>query len=205
MNKRYYYFVDQWTVQIAHGPWSSPSTGRTRVVRSIWSVHSEDCLEEQPFEYMFLRPRRWGKSTFLNMLAAYYDVKTKDSFEEIFGGLHIGKVPTVSRNSHLILLFDFLSITPTGSFMGNCQSIFKHISLTLRRFLLKYQDILGNALPEEYIIPNDIATSLENVLVSKFRAKYDHGTKHDNRISFFNVAIPLSLASMSTMLRSILV
>src|SRR4051812_38290588 len=64
-------------------------------------------LEENPFEYIFLRPRRWGKSTFL---AAYYDVKTKDSFKEIFSGLHIGKAPTKSRNSYLILLFDFSSI-----------------------------------------------------------------------------------------------
>jgi len=135
------------------------------------------------------------------MLAAYYDVKTKDSFKEIFGKLHIGKVPTVSRNSHLILLFDFSSITPTGSFMRNGQNIFKNISLTLRRFLLKYQDILGNPLPEEYIIPNDIETSLDNVLVSQFRAKYYHGTERDNRNSFTAVATPLSLASTSTMPR----
>jgi hypothetical protein len=40
-------------------------------------------LEADPFEYMFLRLRRWGKSTFLNMLAAYYDVETRDSFEEV--------------------------------------------------------------------------------------------------------------------------
>src|SRR5271155_5771935 len=74
-------------------------------------THFIPLLEEEPFEYMFLRPRRWGKSTFLNMLAAYYDVKTKDSFEEIFGGLCIGKAPTKFRNSHIILLFNFSTIT----------------------------------------------------------------------------------------------
>jgi len=132
-------------------------------------THFIPLLEKRHFRYMFLRPRRWGKSTFLNMLAAYYDVKTKDSFKEIFGGLHIGKAPTKSRNSHLVLLFDFSTIRPTGSFEGNCQNIFKNISLPLRRFLFKYKDILGNPLPEEYIIPNDIETSLENVLVSKFK------------------------------------
>src|SRR5271154_281839 len=141
-------------------------------------------LEEHPFEYMFLRPRGWGKSTFLNMLATYYDVKTKDSFQEIFGELHIGKAPTKSRNSHLILRFDFstgISIEPLEKIS---ERIFDNVSRSLHQFLRKYQDILGNALPEEYIIPNDIATSLENVLVSKFRAKYDHGTERDNRISF---------------------
>jgi hypothetical protein len=154
---------------------------------------------------MFLRPRRWGKSTFLNMLAAYYDVKTKDSFEEIFGGLSISKAPTKSRNSHLILLFDFSTITPIGSFEQISRSIFDNISGSLRDFLFKYQDILGGALPEELIIPNDTTTSLKNVLVSKFGADVYRGTKRDNRISSTEVAIPLSLASTSTMPRLTLV
>jgi hypothetical protein len=72
-------------------------------------------LEANPFQYMFLRPRRWGNSTFLNMLATYCDIKKKDSFEEVFGKLDIGKAPTMSRNSHLILLFDFSKIVPIGS------------------------------------------------------------------------------------------
>jgi len=86
-------------------------------------THFIPLLESQPFEYMFLRPRRWGKSTFLNTLAAYYDVKTKDSFEEIFGGLHIGKAPT-EYNSRLILLFNLSEITPTGSLEEIRRSIF---------------------------------------------------------------------------------
>ena len=104
------------------------------------------------------------------MLAAYYDVKTKDSFEEIFGRLDIGKKPTEYRNSHLILLFDFSSISISGSRQEIKQGIFDNISSSLRRFLLKYQDILDNALSEEYIIPSETAASLGNVLVSKFRA-----------------------------------
>ncbi|MBR6277617.1 MAG: AAA family ATPase, partial [Bacteroidales bacterium] len=38
---------------------------------------------------MFLRPRRFGKSLFLNMLSAYYDVLRKDAYEQNFGGLDI--------------------------------------------------------------------------------------------------------------------
>ena len=168
-------------------------------------THFIPLLEKNPFQYTFLRPRRWGKSTFLNMLAAYYDVKTKDSFQEIFGGLYIGSTPTKSRNSHLVLLFDFSTITPSGSFEQIRRSTFDNISWSLRRFLLKYQVILGNVSPEEYIIPNEIAKSLRNVLVSQFRAKYYHGTERDNRISFTEMAIPLSLASTSTIPRLTLI
>jgi hypothetical protein len=168
-------------------------------------THFIPLLEENDFQYMFLRPRRWGKSTFLNMLAAYYDVKTKDSFQEIFGGLYMGSAPTKSRNSHLILLFDFSTITSIKPFEEIRTSIFDTISWSLHTFLLKYQDILGNASPEEYIVPNRIAKSLKNVLVNKFRAKYYHSTERDNRVSFTEMAIPLSLASTSTMLRPTLV
>jgi Predicted AAA-ATPase len=128
-------------------------------------THFIPLLEESDFQYMFLRPRRWGKSTFLSMLAAYYDVKTKDSFEEIFGELEIGKAPTESRNSHLILLFDFSNITGRSR-KEIKRSVFANISGSLREFLRKYGDILGDPLPEEYIIPDCTAASLRNVLVS---------------------------------------
>ena len=162
-------------------------------------------LEDKPFEYMFLRPRRWGKSTFLNMLAAYYDVKTKESFEKIFGGLDIGKAPTKSHNKHLILLFNFSTITPSGSREEIKKNVFKNISRSLRGFLRKYNDILGDVKLEEYIIPGEIEDSLSNVLVSKLGAGIYRGTKRDNRSSFTNVVKPLSLASTSTMPRPILV
>ncbi len=50
-------------------------------------------LEEFKYQ-MFLRPRRFGKSLMLNMLAAYYDVAMKDSFDDLFSGLYIGDNPT---------------------------------------------------------------------------------------------------------------
>jgi hypothetical protein len=123
-------------------------------------------LEARPFRYMFLCPRRWGKSTFLNMLAAYYDIKTKDSFDDVFGKLDIGKAPTESRNSHLVLLFDFSTITPSGSREDVERRIFLNISRTLHDFLLKYGDVLGHPSPEEYITPGSVEDSLTSVLVS---------------------------------------
>jgi hypothetical protein len=168
-------------------------------------THFIPLLEEQAFQYMFLRPRRWGKSTFLNMLAAYYDVATKDSFEQLFGQLFIGKAPTKSRNSHLVLLFDFSTIVSTGSFDDIRSSFFNNVAQSLCQFLFKYQDILGSAPPEEYIVVNDIAVSLGNVLVSKFRVTYHHGTEHNNRTLFNRVAIALSLALMNTIAQPTLV
>jgi hypothetical protein len=164
-------------------------------------------LEEQSFRYMFLRPRRWGKSAFLNMLATYYDVKAKHLFEGIFKDLFIGKNPTKSRNSHLVLLFDFSTINPRGSQTEIKESIFQLVSESLRVFLLKYNDILSeyyeknaDGSPMEPIVPNSTGLSLGRVLVSKFGAGIYHDTKHVDRVLLVEVPILLSLASTSMML-----
>ena len=38
-------------------------------------------LENEADYLFFIRPRRFGKSIFISMLHAYYDVKSKDRFE----------------------------------------------------------------------------------------------------------------------------
>lgn len=61
--------------------------------------------------FFFVRPRRFGKSLFLNMLSLYYDVNKEDKFENIFGGLYIGKYPTPNHNKYLVLTLNFSSIS----------------------------------------------------------------------------------------------
>lgn len=63
---------------------------------------------------VFLRPRRFGKSTFVSMLESYYDVGKKDQFDELFRGLWIHEHPTPERNSYLVLTLDFSGVTPGG-------------------------------------------------------------------------------------------
>ena len=51
-------------------------------------------LEKQPRNLFFIRPRRFGKSIFLSMLRAYYDIAQKEKFQKRFGNLWIGSRPT---------------------------------------------------------------------------------------------------------------
>lgn len=60
--------------------------------------------------FFFVRPRRFGKSLFLNMLGLYYDINQKDKFEKIFGNLYISKHPTPDRNKYLVLTLNFSSV-----------------------------------------------------------------------------------------------
>ena len=56
---------------------------------------------------VFLRPRRFGKSLFTEMLRCYYDKKYAHKFKEIFGKYYIGKNPTKKHNTYYFISFNF--------------------------------------------------------------------------------------------------
>lgn len=64
-------------------------------------------LEEQPSNLFFIRPRRFGKSIFLSMLRAYYDIAQREKFDKRFGNLWIGSRPTRLQGTFQILFLDF--------------------------------------------------------------------------------------------------
>jgi len=103
-------------------------------------------LEEYDYQ-MFLRPRRFGKSLMLNMLAAYYDIAKKDDFETLFKDLYIGKNPTKNRNSYLILKFNFSQVDPDETLVN--ESFNELVLATLRDFASKYIDLLPKGIVEE--------------------------------------------------------
>lgn len=68
-------------------------------------------LERQPeSNLVLLRPRRFGKSLFCNMLGWYYDRRHQDRFDDLFQGTYIHQHPTPKRASYLILTFNFSGI-----------------------------------------------------------------------------------------------
>src|SRR5262249_43827238 len=56
---------------------------------------------------LFLRPRRFGKSTLVSLLSHYYDIDNKERFDELFKGLWIHEHPTPELGRYLVLAFDF--------------------------------------------------------------------------------------------------
>ena len=51
-------------------------------------------IEQSDRFFFFIRPRRFGKSLFGDMLRSYYDLSQKENFQQLFGDLWIGKHPT---------------------------------------------------------------------------------------------------------------
>ena len=64
----------------------------------LFMVDKTQYLEriERAGHFLFLiRPRRFGKSMFLSMMEAYYDIEAKDNFDLLFG-------VTYPRNSRAV-------------------------------------------------------------------------------------------------------
>lgn len=71
----------------------------------------ENIENENLKSIIILRPRRFGKSLFINMLACYYDIKETDHFDMLFKNTYIHEHPTKNRNAYYVLKFNFSGLT----------------------------------------------------------------------------------------------
>jgi hypothetical protein len=88
---------------------------------------------------LFLRPRRFGKSTLLSMLEHYYDLARKDQFDDLFGGLWVHEHPTAERNSYLVLVLDFSGVATDGGHDALRRSFLDAVKVRVRDFCLAYR------------------------------------------------------------------
>ena len=87
-----------------------------RVVSKMYYIDKTKFIPllENYGSYLYLiRPRRFGKSLFLNMLDFYYNVKYENEFD-LLKGLYIYSNPTKEKNSYYILKFDFSAVSTIG-------------------------------------------------------------------------------------------
>ena len=75
------------------------------------SVIKELERKNTPRYPVLLRPRRFGKSTFVQMLKCFYDISYKDRYEEIFNGKNIYTANLSSHNTYHVIDFDFSGVS----------------------------------------------------------------------------------------------
>ena len=92
---------------------------------------------------ILLRPRRFGKSTFVQMLKCFYDISYKDRYEELFKGTGIYKENLASHNTYHVLNFDF-SIVSTQSANVMYSSFFSAVASGIDDFVVRYPDLVFN-------------------------------------------------------------
>ncbi len=108
----------------------------------------------------FVRPRRFGKSLFIDMLRCYYDIAEKDAFQPLFGDLDIGKNPTENANSYQVLALDFSQVN-RGAGKTLEERFNAYMGVMLDMFVLAYSD----SYDERFRM--DVATSDAAVKFSK--------------------------------------
>ena len=105
---------------------------------------------ERAGNFLFLvRPRRFGKSLFLNMLEAYYDINEKDNFQELFKGMYAAEHPTEYRNKYQVLHLDFSLV---GSDVENLRTNFSsYLTSCCATFVRKYASYYPDGVAEEVL------------------------------------------------------
>lgn len=140
-------------------------------------------IEQSDRFFFFIRPRRFGKSLTLNMLQYYYDVRTKDKFDSLFGDLYIGKHPTKDRNSYLVIKLNFSGIT--GELHNYRKSLDEHCRIVFDYFCDVYADYLPEGIKEKMAEKDGVVSQFEylftecarvNQKIYLFIDEYDHFT-----------------------------
>ncbi len=116
-------------------------------------------LEEQP-DFLFLtRPRRFGKSLWLSMLAAYYDCSLKDRFDELFGNLWIGSHKTENQGRYQILIFDFSKV---GGSIDELKDMFNTSACAqLNDFMRTYKSAYPEDVVSDFFAQDDAGAKLQ--------------------------------------------
>ncbi|SFJ93752.1 AAA family ATPase [Succinivibrio dextrinosolvens] len=90
---------------------------------------------------VLLRPRRFGKSTFVRMLKCYYDISYQDRYEELFSGSKIYDEDLPTHNSYHVINFDFSAVS-TGNLNKLLTSFFVAVTDGIRDFKRRYKDFV---------------------------------------------------------------
>ncbi len=74
---------------------------------------------EEAGDFLYLiRPRRFGKSVFLTMLQAYYDIEKKDSFHTTFKDTWIESHPTEGLGKYQVFILRFFQSSGWSWYFG---------------------------------------------------------------------------------------
>lgn len=142
-------------------------------------------LDDLQIFYPFIvRPRRFGKTLFTDILEAYYDKYQAENFEQRFAGTYIGQNKTKYQGQYYVLHLDFSAIGNTDlikAFNKNLRSSFKNF---FSRYPIPgYQDFLAEAYkatPAQFI--EDFFDLIEDTVKNRLYIIIDEYDQFANNI-----------------------
>ncbi len=130
---------------------------------------------------VLLRPRRFGKSTFVQMLKCFYDISYKERYDDIFSGKAVYDADLPSHNTYHVIDFDFSGVsgqdkeTLTAGFITA-------LDLGLADFCQRYPDFIFSPAEAERKTPSSFIRSFFKAykLYPSRRAVYLMVDEYDN-------------------------
>ena len=160
---------------------------------------------------VFLRPRRFGKSLLISMLAAYYDRTLANRFEELFGDTWVGEHPTKEHNQYLVIRYDFSAMVKADDMQGLAHN-FDALNCSPVEIMVEHnRDLFGDfqftnrgnasqmleealayarshSLPKTYILIDEYDNFTNQLLTSYKDPLYEEVTTNDSFLrTFFKV------------------
>ena len=119
-------------------------------------------LLEEVSDYLFLiRPRRFGKSVFVSMMQAYYDIAKTDCFDTLFDGLWIQEHPTPLKNAFQMIYFDFSLVSAQTDRLED--SFNDYCGIVMDSFIKRYQAYYDKDTVDKVLASKDAANKMKLV------------------------------------------
>jgi hypothetical protein len=142
-------------------------------------------LEQGYRHLVFLRPRRFGKSTLLSMMAHYYDLGRADRFDALFHGLWIHDHPTAERNKYLILHLDFSTVATDRGQEAVLRSFFEAVRSGVESFIVAYRERIPELVRVDerlgsFVEPEALLSALLGIVEATGHGLYVLIDEHDH-------------------------
>ena len=144
-------------------------------------------LEDEADALFFIRPRRFGKSLFISMMQAYYDIGMRDRFQELFGNLWIGSHPTEYQGQFQILYLDFSKIG--GDITELKENYNTYCNDCIDNFIEKYQEYYPERVVEKVLKAETAARKLNLIGIASEKEKSPLYLIVDEYDNFTNVVL----------------
>ena len=144
-------------------------------------------LEDEADALFFIRPRRFGKSLFISMMQAYYDIGMRDRFQELFGNLWIGSHPTEYQGQFQILYLDFSKIG--GDITELKENFNTYCNDCIDNFIEKYKEYYPKRVVEKVLKAETAARKLNLIGIASEKEKSPLYLIVDEYDNFTNVVL----------------
>ncbi len=129
-----------------------------------------EVLEEYGGYYPFIvRPRRFGKTLFTQMLEAYYDESLAEEFEKNFAGTYIGEHKTALASSFRVIHFDFSGFSSSSDIVLSFQ---RSVKKSIEGFFSRYpHPRQTEILLEKFPSPSSLLESFFGILGDVYESR----------------------------------